>query len=102
MLSAAQIDLLLKVMNIGGVFAVAIYTFFATRQKKVELKFDAQSLEIDDIKSRLREVERKTEDAPTHADIHQLGMKITELRGDIKAVIHGQDAQQDLMERQQT
>ena len=77
-----------------------LYTWWRTRDQNVETRFKAGSERMDRLDGRLASVEQTLRAQPTKEDLHQLGMLIGELRGDVRELRAAQSAATDAGKRQ--
>lgn len=77
-----------------------LYTWWRTRDQNVETRFKAGSERMDRLDQRLASVEQTLRAQPTKEDMHQLGLLIEGLRGDVRELRAAQSAVSDAGKRQ--
>ncbi len=88
--------LTLAALNIVNI----LYTWWRTRDQNVETRFRAGAERMDRLDGRLASVEQTLRAQPTKEDMHQLGLLIEGLRGDVRELRAAQSAATDAGKRQ--
>lgn len=77
-----------------------LYTWWRTRDQNVETRFKTGSERMDRLDQRLGSVEQTLRAQPSKEDVHQLGLLIEGLRGDVRELRAAQTAATDAGKRQ--
>ena len=79
-------DIFWKAAGVILPLIVGIYTFFATRQKQNNARFDVAEERIGKVEGRVGALEQTIGAMPGKEDTHKLEMMLTEMAGDMKAM----------------
>lgn len=98
-MTLADIEPWVKLLSFLLSVCAIIYTFFATRRKDVDEKFEALNQRQNRHDERLSRTEQTLQSMPGKEDTHKLEMMMAEMAGDMKAMRATMDGMSDSLSR---
>ncbi|WP_157946779.1 DUF2730 family protein [Thalassobius sp. I31.1] len=81
-----DLDTLVKLASLGLSVGAIIFSYFATRKKDVEERFEKGRLIFAEHEARITALETAQNNMPKNTDLHRLELTLSEIGGDMKAV----------------
>ncbi len=94
-----DLDLILKAASFFGSIGAVAYTFFATRQKDLDVCLDAGSERMDRHERRITSLEQTVAALPDRGDIHKLELHMTRIGGTMERMEAVMEGNQKIMSR---
>lgn len=81
-----DLDTIIKLASLGLSLGAVVFTFFATRKKDVEHRFELGRKTFADHELRIAALETAQLNMPKNTDLHRLELTLSEIGGDMKAL----------------